>query len=108
MRRALVNLPLEPEHLLVDALTLDGVDTAQTAIVKGDARCRSIAAASIMAKVTRDLLVVACARHIEGYGIERNKGYATRDHLDAILRHGHSPMHRRSFRVQGSLPFDTE
>jgi ribonuclease HII len=105
MRRALRALPAQPDHLVVDALTIRGVDTPQTPIIKGDARCRSIAAASIMAKCTRDLLIEACARSVTGYGLGRNKGYATREHLDAVLRHGHTPMHRRSFRVQGSLPF---
>jgi ribonuclease HII len=107
MRRALAALPTRPQHLLVDALRIEGVDLEQTSIVKGDARCRSIAAASIVAKCARDFIVAACARRVPGYGLERNKGYGTREHLDAVLRNGHSPMHRRSFRVQGSLPFDS-
>ena len=106
MRRALAGLTVAPEHLLVDALRIEGVELEQTPIIKGDARCRSIAAASIMAKCARDFVVAACARHVRGYGLARNKGYATREHLDAVLRNGRTPMHRRSFRVQGSLPFD--
>lgn len=106
MRRALAGLAVQPQHLLVDALRIERVALAQTPIIKGDARCRSIAAASIVAKCARDFIVVACARSIRGYGLERNKGYATREHLDAVLQLGHSAMHRRSFRVQGSLPFE--
>lgn len=106
MRRAVAGLRVRPRHLLIDALRLDDVDIPQTSIVKGDARCRSIAAASIAAKCTRDALVRAYARSIVGYGLERNMGYGTRQHLDAVLLQGHSPLHRRSFRIQGSLPFD--
>jgi len=106
MRRALVALAVVPEHLLVDALVIPGVEIEQTPIIKGDARCRSIAAASIMAKCARDFVVSACARQHRGYGLARNKGYATREHLDAVLKNGHTPLHRRSFRVQGSLPFE--
>lgn len=106
MRRAVAALSVRPEHLLVDALRIDRVDLEQTPIVRGDARCRSIAAASIVAKCARDFIVAACARSIHGYGLARNKGYGTREHLNAVMRLGHSPMHRRSFRVQGSLPFE--
>lgn len=105
MMRALCGLSREPDHLLIDALALEEVATPQTALVKGDARCLSIAAASIVAKVTRDTLLVAYGRHFPGYGLERNMGYGTREHRRAIMERGFSELHRRSFRVQGELPF---
>lgn len=105
MRRALAGLRLEPDHLLVDALELHSVPTPQTAIVKGDARCASIAAASIMAKCARDALIAGYHRRTPGYGLGRNKGYGTEEHRTAILQKGFSAFHRRTFRVQGTLPF---
>lgn len=108
MRRAVSGLRVRPQHLLIDAMTLAAVEIPQTAIIKGDARCQSIAAASICAKCSRDVLVRAYAHAFPGYGLEHNMGYGTREHLDAVLQHGHSALHRRSFRVQGVLPFDHE
>ena len=105
MRRALAALRVTPEHLLVDALIVEGVDYEQTAIVRGDARCESIAAASIMAKCARDALMAGYGRVVRGYGLARNKGYGTEEHRSAILRMGFSDFHRKTFRVQGSLPF---
>ncbi len=105
MRRALRGLRRPPEHLLIDALLLAEVEIPQTAIVGGDARCRSIAAASIVAKCARDALMVGYARVIDGYGLDRNMGYATEEHRRAIMQRGRSQYHRRSFRVQGTLPF---
>jgi len=77
MRRALGALRRTPEHLLVDALELERVEFPQTAIVKGDARCASIAAASIVAKCTRDALMEGYRRTVRGYGLARNMGYGT-------------------------------
>ncbi len=105
MRRALAALRVTPEHLLVDALVIEGVDHEQTAIVRGDARCQSIAAASIVAKCARDALIEGYGRNVQGYGLERNMGYGTEEHRAAILRLGFSDFHRKTFRVQGSLPF---
>lgn len=105
MRRALAALRVTPEHLLVDALVVEGVDFGQTAIVRGDARCESIAAASIMAKCARDALMAGYGRSVRGYGLARNMGYGTEQHRSAILRLGFSDFHRKTFRVQGSLPF---
>lgn len=105
MRRALAGLEVRPRHLLIDALEIDEVSIPQTAIVRGDARCRSIAAASIVAKIARDAIVRACGRSVRGYGLRRNMGYATAEHRGAILENGFSELHRRSFRVQGKLPF---
>lgn len=105
MRRALAALRITPEHLLVDALVIEEVDYEQTAIVRGDARCQSIAAASIVAKCARDALIEGYQRTVRGYGLARNMGYGTEEHRSAILRLGFSDFHRRTFRVQGSLPF---
>lgn len=108
MKRAIRSLRRRPDHLLIDALELADVPIPQTAIIKGDARCRSVAAASIMAKCARDGLMKQYGRRVPGYGLGRNMGYATAQHRAAIMRRGFSDLHRRSFRVQGTLPFDSE
>lgn len=105
MQRAVRGLRTPPDHLLIDALQLPEIDIAQTAIIKGDARCGSIAAASIVAKCARDGLIKQYGKRIRGYGLRRNMGYATAEHRAAIMELGLSEMHRRSFRVQGKLPF---
>jgi ribonuclease HII len=97
MRRALAGLPVPPDLVLVDALTIPGVDGAQKAIVKGDALSVSIAAASIVAKVTRDALMLELDARHPGYGLAENMGYGSREHRDALHRMGPSPIHRRSF-----------
>lgn len=89
---------LAPGHALIDGnLIPRGLTCGATAIVKGDARCLSIAAASIMAKVTRDRIMVDLAQQHPGYGWEVNAGYPTRAHLAALLNLGVTPAHRRSF-----------
>jgi ribonuclease HII len=97
MKQAVQGLGLVPEHLLIDAESVD-MDIPQTPIVKGDALSQSIGAASILAKVTRDRL---CSEIWDtlypGYGIGGHKGYATKEHREAILRIGPTPMHRQSF-----------
>ncbi len=105
MVRAVRGLRTCPDHLLIDALELDELDIPQTPIIKGDARCRSIAAASIIAKCVRDALIRQYGRTIRGYGLSRNMGYATAEHREAIMSRGFSEIHRRTFRVQGTLPF---
>jgi ribonuclease HII len=75
----------------------------QEAIIKGDQKCLSIAAASIVAKVTRDRIMTACHREYPEYNFARHKGYATKEHLQAIEKHGHCRLHRLSFR-QGTQP----
>jgi ribonuclease HII len=97
MRRAVVALAVRPDLVLVDALTIPGVDCAQKAIVKGDALSVSIAAASIVAKVTRDALMLELDARHPGYGLAENMGYGSREHRDALHRMGPSPIHRRSF-----------
>lgn len=96
MLEALSRLDKEPQHLLIDAMTLDS-PLAQTAIIKGDANSLSIAAASIVAKVTRDRLMADYDSLYPGYGFARNAGYGTREHLESLDRLGLTPIHRRSF-----------
>ena len=101
MRRALDALTeaigAPPCHLLVDAFPLDWHRTPCTPLVKGDARSAAIAAASIVAKVHRDALMVALDAAHPGYGLAAHKGYAAATHLEAVARLGPSPVHRRSF-----------
>ena len=87
-----------PRLVLVDGNRIPRVAMSARAIVKGDAKCLSIAAASIVAKVTRDRMMVELAREFPGYGFERHKGYGTPEHRDAIRRLGVTPCHRRSFK----------
>jgi ribonuclease HII len=96
-RRAILNLPRRPELVLIDGRYSADVPLPQLVIIDGDATCASIAAASIVAKVTRDRLMVELARRYPEYGFDRHKGYGTRAHRDAIDRYGPTPLHRRSF-----------
>ncbi|MBM3840220.1 MAG: ribonuclease HII [Verrucomicrobia bacterium] len=97
MNRALAQLTLPPEHVLVDGLPVASIALPQTALVQGDARSYSIAAASVMAKVTRDRLMEDYDRQFPAYGFAKNKGYGTAEHLAALAQHGPCPLHRRSF-----------
>jgi len=97
MARAVAALPLAPGHVLVDGRFLPRWNHRATALVGGDGLSLSIAAASIVAKVHRDRLMVAAAEAWPGYGWERNKGYPTAEHRAALARLGPSPLHRRSF-----------
>ena len=97
LRRAFEGLSPRPDLLLVDALTVPGIEVEQRPIVKGDALCFSIAAASVVAKVERDALMRECDTRYPGYGLARNMGYASEDHRDALRRMGPSEIHRRSF-----------
>lgn len=104
MRRAVDRLRVPPDHLIVDGLPVPLLGDAQTAVVEGDRRVHCIACASILAKVTRDRLMRRLARHYPGYGWERNAGYGTAEHREALVRLGPTPHHRRSFApVQYSL-----
>ncbi|HQU67031.1 MAG TPA: ribonuclease HII [Albidovulum sp.] len=99
MVRAVAGLALAPDHLLIDGNLLPrNLTISAEAIVKGDARSVSIAAASVMAKVTRDRIMVDLAQQHPGYGWERNAGYPTKDHLAALRNLGVTPHHRRSFK----------
>lgn len=98
MQRAVMALVPTADFVLVDAFRIPDLLMAQRAVVHGDARCTAIAAASIVAKVTRDRLMLELHVQDPRYGFDRHKGYATRDHLDAVSRFGYSEIHRRSFR----------
>ncbi len=97
MLRALADLPLRPDLLLIDALTLPASAGEQRAIIHGDALCLSIAAASIVAKVARDAMMEAYDRKFPAYGFRSHRGYVTPQHLAALQEHGACPIHRRSF-----------
>jgi len=99
MELALQDLSLSPDCLLIDGLHTLRLPLNQQAIIKGDGRCLSIAAASIVAKVTRDRLMVDYHERYPQYNFARHKGYGTREHLQAIREHGCCPLHRQSFRT---------
>ncbi|HSL23254.1 MAG TPA: ribonuclease HII [Vicinamibacterales bacterium] len=98
MQRAILAIAPLPDMVLVDAFRVPGLMMAQRAVIHGDARCTAIAAASIVAKVNRDRYMLELHARDPRYGFDRHKGYATKDHLDAVARHGYSEVHRRSFR----------
>jgi ribonuclease HII len=105
MQRAVLALAPLPDIVLVDAFRVPDLPMAQRGVLHGDRRCSAIAAASIIAKVSRDRLMMELHGRDPRYGFDRHKGYATRDHLDAVARFGYSDVHRRSFRPQ--TLFDT-
>lgn len=97
MRLAIIELGAEPEVLLNDAVTIPGITLSQVPIVKGDAKSVSIAAASIMAKVTRDHMMEEYDKLFPEYGFAKHKGYGTAAHINALKEFGPCPIHRRSF-----------
>jgi len=97
MADAIKALPVKPDHVLIDAVRLPGLDMPQTSIVKGDARSVSIAAASILAKVTRDREMAEMAKIYPGYSFESNKGYGTAAHYEGLRAQGPCPIHRKTF-----------
>jgi len=102
MRMAVEQLAAAPDYLLPDFLLIDGCDTidwpcAQQAVIQGDARSISIAAASVLAKVCRDKLMVELDAVYPGYGLARHKGYCVAEHLEALRRLGPTPLHRKSY-----------
>lgn len=104
MRLALLGLPLRVQHVLVDARVIPGIGIPQEAIIGGDAIVFSIAAASIVAKVHRDALMIACDAEYPEYGFKRHKGYGTAEHIRALREHGPCPLHRRSFDWRSAVP----
>ena len=98
MARAVRSIAPLPDLVLVDAFVIPGLDIAQRPVLHGDRRCTAIAAASIIAKVTRDREMLTHHQQDPRYGYDRHKGYATADHLAAVARFGYSPLHRLSFR----------
>ena len=107
-RRAIEGLPLTPDRVLLDG-NWNYIDyLPSTTLVKGDRTCLSIAAASIMAKVVRDRMMVEAAEHHPAYGFDGNKGYPAPDHVMALAGYGPSAIHRRSWAFMDSLPWTSE
>lgn len=97
MRQAIQKLSVTPDKILVDAVHIPEISISQESIIKGDQKSASIAAASIVAKVTRDRLMVELAKQYPQYGWEKNKGYGTSEHEQAIREYGITPYHRKSY-----------
>lgn len=97
MRQAVSKLSVEPDILLNDAVTIPEVDIRQVPVIKGDAKSVSIAAASIIAKVTRDRMMAEYDETMPGYGFGKHKGYGTKAHIESLKRLGPCPIHRRTF-----------
>ena len=97
MKSAVLQLPVEPDHLLIDGNRAPGFGQPCTTIVKGDSQSFSIAAASIIAKVARDRMMAELDAEYPQYGFKSNKGYATQEHINAIKMHGLTPHHRVTF-----------
>jgi ribonuclease HII len=97
MRLALGNLPVDASYLLIDGLFLPGVSIPQEKLIRGEGKSVSIAAASIIAKVTRDRIMVTLDRLYPRYGFARHKGYGTPEHLEMLSKYGPCPLHRFSF-----------
>ncbi len=103
MKDALLSLSVQPEHALIDAVPLTDFPFSTISLVHGDSISASIAAASIMAKVTRDRIMQELEQEYPGYGFARHKGYGTKEHMDALLAKGPTAQHRRSFEPVKSL-----
>jgi ribonuclease HII len=108
MRRAVLALAQAPDVVLIDGRRVPNFPVPCHCIVKGDRQSLSIAAASVIAKVTRDRYMMEAARLHPEYGFENHKGYSTQGHLQALRRHGPCPLHRRSFEPVSQLSFDFE
>ena len=101
MKRACLNMPKVPDFLLVDGFRLNDVNYPQMFLPKGDQKSISIAAASIIAKVTRDQIMRSLDLVFEGYALSKNKGYGTKEHYDALRRLGPTAFHRQSYNLEG-------
>lgn len=112
MRRALARVPSRlgqsPHHVLVDGKPLRTLGVEHTGVVKGDAKCYAIACASIIAKVTRDRLMTSLSRRYQAYRWDRNSGYGTAQHRQALAEHGLTPHHRRSFCLDEQVSLDLD
>lgn len=106
MKRALSRLPMQPDHVIIDGKAMRTLPIPHTAVVHGDARCFSIACASIVAKVTRDRLMARLARRYPAYTWEKNAGYTTRAHIRGLDASGITPHHRKTFFRVGQLVLD--
>jgi len=100
MRKSILALQPPPDFVLIDGSDIPSLAIAQRSLIKGDRRCAAIAAASIVAKVTRDRYMCLLHKQDSRYGFDRNKGYGTPTHVEAIRRFGYSSAHRRSFRLK--------
>lgn len=100
MKRAVENMPLSPDYILVDGFSLNNVNYPQKAVRQGDRKSITVAAASIVAKVLRDEMMTHLDRVFEGYGLAKNKGYGTKNHYHALKEKGPSLLHRRTFRLE--------
>ena len=107
MRRAVAGLPLQPHLCLVDGNQKAGLACREITVVDGDARCPSIAAASVIAKVARDAIMAKLAVLYPAYGLENHKGYGTPEHARALTLHGPCPIHRRTFKPIRERSFTT-
>jgi ribonuclease HII len=103
LRRAVLRLPVRPDYVLTDGFPLPRLPYPHLSIKKGDAVTASVAAASIVAKVTRDRIMDRYHRRFPGYGFDRHRGYGTREHFDALAALGPSPIHRLSFKGVGRV-----
>lgn len=99
MRKAIASLSVLPQYLLVDGFSIPKISIPQTALIKGDQKCFTIAAASIVVKVTRDRMMQEYDKLYPMYGFARHKGYGTREHVQAILKYGPCEIHRKTFRL---------
>lgn len=109
MRQAIAKLSVEPDIFLNDAVFIPGIDEAkQVKIIKGDSKSLSIAAASVLAKVTRDHIMIEYDKQYPQYGFAKHKGYGTKAHMDAIREFGMCPIHRRSFLTKLSSAHEAE
>ena len=106
MHEAIAGLRVTPDHLLIDGNRFAGSGIPFTTIVDGDALCFAIAAASIVAKVTRDRIMAGYDAKFPGYGFAKHKGYATKEHCEAIYRLGYCEIHRRSFEMKIQLELE--
>ncbi len=97
MYEAISNLKIKPEHILIDAMKLEKLDIPSTSIIKGDLKSHSIAAASVIAKVTRDRMMDKISEKYPQYGFEKHKGYPTKKHVEAVLKYGVLEGHRKTF-----------
>lgn len=97
MKKALDNMDVVPQYVLIDAVTLDNVNIRHAAIVKGDEKSVSISAGSILAKVSRDRMMIKMDELYPEYGFKKHKGYGTKEHIEAIKKYGPSPIHRMTF-----------
>ncbi|UOQ43070.1 ribonuclease HII [Halobacillus salinarum] len=105
MQRAVAELPMKPDHLLIDAMEIRETACTQESIIKGDQKSVSIAAASVIAKVSRDRLMKKIHKEFPVYEFSSNQGYGTKQHLEAMEKHGVSPYHRQSFSPVKNLHF---